>query len=77
MKTHQTAVVNQLLDSLISLRSTHADYSAALDDTDPDFSTRSELLSLIEAAPTPEIKYFLFGKLTSRISLAAMNGRRF
>ena len=68
------AIVSQLFSSLENIGRQHPEYWALFEDTDVD-SASSDLLNLINTAPAEQIRYFLLGKLTTRLQIAAITGR--
>lgn len=60
-----------------SLRASHPEYFAYLEDVDPDLATRAEMLDLMNSAPTQDILMFVYAKFTTRIQIASITGRAF
>ncbi|MDL5034302.1 hypothetical protein QRD43_20540 [Pelomonas sp. APW6] len=79
--TDNAAVERQVLDlcqaELASLRTTHPDWYVFLDDVDPDICSRTDLVELMNTAPTPGARQYLFGKFTMRIAISLITGRPF
>jgi hypothetical protein len=79
--TEYEVLERQVLDScqreLGSLRNTHPDWYAYLDDVDPDICDRAELVQLMNSAPTSAARHYLFGKFTMRIAISSITGRPF
>jgi len=73
----ETSVVTNLFAQLADVQRTAPEYFAYFEDADPDTAGRAELVELMVNAPNDQLKYFLFGKFTSRLALAAATGREF
>lgn len=75
--TTEELVVQACFSQIQSLRDTHPEYFAYFEDVDPDVASRADLLDLIASAPTDAVKFFLLGKFTMRMAIAAVTGREF
>ncbi len=67
----------QCCSELSSLKTTHPNWYAELDDVDPDICPRSDLVELMNTAPTPAARGYLLGKFTMRIAVSTITGRPF
>lgn len=77
LEEQEAALVQSLFADIASLKETHADYFAYLEDVDPDTAPRAELLDMMRSAPNKSIQFYLFGKYTFRLNMAAITGRDF
>ena len=70
----ELVIIQDLLGVINSLKDSHPDWYYYLEEVDPDLANREEMMDLLQSAPTPEAKFFIFGKLTMRIQLARLYG---
>lgn len=67
------AAIEQLTRESIA----HDEWFSRMDLVDADTCERAELLELLETAPSPFMRGYLYGKLTVRVEIAAMTGRSY
>ena len=70
-------IVNSAATELAKTAKIDAAWWRVYEQTETDICARSELLSLIETAPTPIARGVLFGKWLMRIEIENITGRRF
>jgi hypothetical protein len=70
-------IVKNMFSEIETLKETHPEFFAYFEDVDPDTAPRAELVDLMASAPNDQVKFFLFGKFTMRLTLAAVTGREF
>lgn len=70
-------VVLELMDDLKRIRDSDPSWWAMFEDMDADTCSRSDLLELINTAPSSDAKFFLLGKWTMRTTIAGITGREF
>lgn len=58
-----------------ALQSSHPEWFAYFEDTDPDVCSEADLFRMIDTAPSNVARAFLVGKMTLRQQIAAITGR--
>lgn len=71
------ATIAQYQKLLAESAEAHADYHAWMDSMDPYTASRSDMIDLMESAPSPVVKGMLWGIFTMRIQMAAVTGRAY
>lgn len=70
-------LIHRINNRMLALSETFQEWFEALDFIDPDFCSRSELEEMILTAPIAFLEGVMFGKLSTRIQMAASTGKRF
>lgn len=70
--SHEASVIKPMFTTLEDLRMSNPEYFSHFEDVDLDTAPRAALIDLMDTAPNDQVKFFLFGKFTARLSLAAM-----
>ena len=69
------AAMARVKADLESIGVTHPEWFAAFEDSDPDICQVSDLIELLDTAPTDTARGFLAGKLLMREAIALITGR--
>jgi hypothetical protein len=77
VEPNEEAMVKTMFAEINRLKDTNPDFFAFLDDVDPDTASRSDLVDLMASAPNEKIAFYLFGKYSMRLMMAAITGREF
>lgn len=75
--TPESAVINQMMTCLQNLQRSAPLYFAELEDANLDIAPLPILVDLMARAPTEEMRFYIFGKLSVRVALASITGRQF
>lgn len=71
------AAIGCLFGVLQEMQRTDPVYFAEFDDANVDTTPRATLIDLMVRAPNEQVRFFLFGKLSSRIAICHITGRPF
>lgn len=74
---HEAKVLSRAYALMDSLRETHPDFHARIEDANPMLAHRAELIDLMQRAPTDEIYMFLYANFMVRLDIAEITEREF
>ena len=71
---HEIELLNGCKYTLDQIAQSHPEWFADFEDRMPDFAPRSQVLDLLERAPTEFARGLMYGKLLARVEIAQVSG---
>jgi hypothetical protein len=71
----EVSVITPMFATLADIHRTAPAYFAELECADLETGSRATLVDLMARAPTDQLKFFLLGKLSMRLSIQILTGR--